>query len=166
MKWVKDYEGHYKVSEDGNVYSFKNKEPYKMKGFPSPKGYIRITLTKEGKMKQVFVHRLVATSFIGDIQEGYFVNHINGDKKDNRVTNLEIVTQSYNSRHSCYVLKHSVKPVKCYELGTNFEIAEFQSITAASVLTGIQETSIYRCCVGERNKAGNFKWRFAKESGY
>lgn len=160
MKWVKGYEGHYKVSEDGNVYSFKGKEPYQMRGFPSPKGYIRITLSKEGKMKQVFVHRLVATSYLGEVKEGYTVNHKNGDKKDNRLSNLEIVSQSYNVKHSLYKLGNGVRGVTCYELGTGFKLAEFKSIAIASSLTGIEEASIYRCCKGERNKAGNLKWEF------
>lgn len=160
MKWVKGYEGHYKVSEDGNVYSFKGKKPYKMRGFPSSVGYIRITLSKDGATKQVFVHRLVATSYLGEVKEGYTVNHINGDKKDNRLSNLEIVSQSYNVRHSLYELGNRVKKVTCYELGTDFKLAQFQSIAVASALTGIEEASIYRCCVGERNKAGNLKWKF------
>jgi hypothetical protein len=164
MRWndVAGYEG-YKVSENGEIISMLGEQPKKMSIFKNGKGYPRVGLMKNGKQKQVFVHRLVATSFIGEVKEGFSVNHKNGDKKDNRLSNLEIVSQSYNQRHSNYVLNNSVKPVKCIELGTNFELAEFKSITAASILTGIEDTSIYRCCVGQRNKAGNYKWEYVKE---
>lgn len=55
--------------------------------------------------KTYFTHRLVARAFYGDIQPGFSVNHINGNKIDNWVVNLEIVTHSNNYKHAYDVLK-------------------------------------------------------------
>jgi hypothetical protein len=152
----------YMISDNGDVLSIKSGKQKIMRTFFSEKGYKRVGLMLGDKQKGVFVHRLVATAFIGEIKEGFTVNHKNGDKADSRLSNLEIVSQSYNTKHSNYVLNNAVTPVKCLELGTNFELAEFKSIAAASVITGIDEGAIHKCCNGKRNKAGNFKWSFAK----
>lgn len=60
------------------------------------KGYLQVELRKDGKRKGFLVHRLVVTSFIGPIPKGMEVNHINEDKRDNRLENLELVTHKEN----------------------------------------------------------------------
>lgn len=66
------------------------------------KGYCLVNLYKDGKGKTFKVHRLVVTSFIGPIPRGMVVNHINENKLDNRLSNLEICTQKKNMNHgSC-----------------------------------------------------------------
>jgi len=62
-------------------------------------GYKRVTLSKDGKPFRFFIHRLVAETFIG-YQEGMEVNHINGDKLDNRIDNLGWCTSSENKQHA------------------------------------------------------------------
>lgn len=63
-------------------------------------GYLQVNLYKTGKRKHFFVHRLVAEAFIGPCCNGYEVNHIDGDKTNNYVWNLEYVTRSENVKHS------------------------------------------------------------------
>lgn len=65
-------------------------------------GYSIVGLCKNGKSKTFYIHQLVSIYFLGHIQNGYeqVINHINGDKLDNRIENLEIVSNRYNS--SCY----------------------------------------------------------------
>lgn len=64
-------------------------------------GYKEVNLSiSPGVTKSFYVHRLVAECFIGDIPKGLSVNHINGDKSDNNVKNLEIVTYSQNMIHA------------------------------------------------------------------
>lgn len=59
-----------------------------------------MTYTSPTGTKNKYVHRLVAEIFIGQIPEGYCVNHKDGNKKNNRLENLEIVTFSENIRHA------------------------------------------------------------------
>lgn len=85
------------ISDTGIVYN-KNMQPkklHKVKG-----GYLRANITINGKEKHVLVHRLVVENFIGEIPDGMEVDHINGDKEDNSVCNLEIVTPKENIKRA------------------------------------------------------------------
>lgn len=104
-KNIPGYEGRYQVSNSGAVKSFvshhnvySERERILRK---SDCGYMTVNLTDvTGKVRIHYVHRLVAQTFIGEIPIKHEINHINGDKCDNRVTNLEIVTSSYNQKHA------------------------------------------------------------------
>jgi len=71
---------------------------------PGRKGYIRIHLRTNGKNKSIAVHRAVLAAFVGPCPDGYVCNHKNGDKSDNRLENLEWVTQKQNVRHAIHEL--------------------------------------------------------------
>ena len=62
-------------------------------------GYPRVTLTAAGRRQRVFVHRLIAETFLGPCPEGLEVAHLNGDRRDSRLSNLRYVTRSENHRH-------------------------------------------------------------------
>lgn len=107
-KDIKGYEGLYQVSNLGNVKSlekrvngkkchrvFKEKQ---LKPIETNKGYLRVKLCHKGKISKARVHRLVAETFIE--KPNLEVNHINGDKKDNRLENLEWVTGKENKEHA------------------------------------------------------------------
>lgn len=99
-KDIKGYEGLYKVSNLGRVYSlYKNKV---MKTRISTNGYIVINLYKDGKFVTHRVHRLVALNFIDkrETDEVLIVNHEDGDKSNNQVGNLKWVTYSENKKHA------------------------------------------------------------------
>lgn len=91
---VPGYEGLYQVSNLGRVYSFKTNRYLKM-GINSH-GYKRAPLLKDDKTQLRNVHRLVALAFIPNPDNKPNVDHINGDKTDNRVTNLKWATQKEN----------------------------------------------------------------------
>ena len=92
------YEDLYKISTTGSVIGKKyNRE---LKSFINKDGYRRITLCKEGKTKNFFLHRLVAQHFIDNESNKPQVNHIDGDKLNNTVINLEWVTCSENHKHA------------------------------------------------------------------
>lgn len=161
-KNVVGYEGHYMVSDQGEVMSVKRGKRL-MKIFFNQKGYPRLTITKNGKMKQVFVHRLVAEAFIGTVKEGYSVNHIDGNKTNNHISNLEIISNSENIIHSCYVLGNQIKPVYMLDKSTLEPIKKFPSITRAKEETGIDEGSIHKVCKLKRNFAGGYSWIFEED---
>ncbi len=74
--------------------------------FNKKNGYQYIILRKDKKPKTLPIHRIVAMSFIPNIENKRCVNHKNGVKTDNNVENLEWVTNSENTRHSIFVLKN------------------------------------------------------------
>lgn len=75
-------------------------------------GYKEVSLSLDSGGKSFYVHRLVASTFIGEIPKGYEVNHIDGNKANNTLENLEIVSASENSKHSYHVLNNKIKPRK------------------------------------------------------
>jgi hypothetical protein len=99
---IVDYKGLYQVSNLGNVKSLNynhTKKQELLKPSITPCGYFKVTLYKNQKQKTFRVHQLVAITFLNHKACGYtyVVNHINFKKLDNRVENLEIVTNRENS---------------------------------------------------------------------
>jgi len=98
-KNIKGYEGIYKVSQLGNVVRiYKTRVPRLLKPIKHSGGYRRLKLRNNGNDKDVYIHRLVAEAFLKH-NKGDVVNHIDGDKTNNNVTNLEWVTQRENVSH-------------------------------------------------------------------
>lgn len=108
---IEGYEGIYQVSNLGNVKSFSRVVPRKngkkrvIKGrelTPTlhKKGYYYVRLGAKGNQKHFYIHRLVATAFIPNPHNKPQVNHINGNKADNNVRNLEWMTAQENITHA------------------------------------------------------------------
>lgn len=102
---------YYEVSNTGKVKSLarivmrRNGTPYRTKDrllaiASLPKGYRFVSLYDESGDRQHYVHRLVAGAFIGPCPAGHEVNHIDGDKSNNCVENLEYVTRAGNMAHA------------------------------------------------------------------
>lgn len=170
-KDIKDYEGLYQVSNLGNVKSlkFRNKmtifERERLLTPKNNKGYLRVRLSKNNKQRTYSIHRLVANSFIPNNENKPCVNHINGNKKDNRPENLEWCSYSENEQHSRKVLGKipiNRKKVNKYDLNGNF-IAQYNSIAEASESIGRSYSLISSCCNKHIKKAYGYKWEFAKE---
>ncbi len=126
-KDIADYEGLYQVSNYGNVRRisrYGRKWVRNCKCKKTRDGYFESTLVKNSKPKSIRTHRLVAIAFCENPHNKKEVNHIDGNKRNNRADNLEWVTSSENQKHAYKLGLQKVsggalsnrKKVKCLEL--------------------------------------------------
>jgi len=97
LKYIAEYP-RYAATPDGRIYSFKSDKF--LKYMTKPNGYLCCSLTRDGKTRQILVHRVIASLFCDNPNNYTQVNHKNGIKEDNRASNLEWCTQSYNNKHA------------------------------------------------------------------
>jgi hypothetical protein len=143
-----------------------------MKPTTNKNGYKYVVLKKDGKFKGFTIHGLVARAFLERDPLRTEINHKDGIKTNNNVSNLEWVTHSENEKHAIATglmdmakiqrisAEKRRKPVK--QMGEDGNvIAVFGSATEASKVLGIYRRSIARCCEGEYKHAGGYRWQFA-----
>lgn len=137
-KPIKDFE-NYEVSDAGEVRNVK----FNRLLTPSPGagGYMRVQLRKDKQSYQRYVHRLVAEAFLEGEGE---VNHIDGDRTNNKADNLEWVTHQQNIQHSYDVLHRPParggKTIRV--VYTNGEVMEFESVKDCANYYGVDATTI------------------------
>lgn len=179
---IKGYENLYQVSNFGRIKSLDRykitkgrygKLKIKIKGKVlkpclNHDGYYEVVLSKDGKAKMFRLHRIVANTFIENKRVANQVNHINGNKLDNRVDNLEWCTCKENIRHA--VNNNLIKPVK----GKNHYLAKkigkfdknnnliniYETITEAGKQNKILNTSIVNCLKGRSKTSGGYIWKY------
>lgn len=168
-KDIKGYEGLYQISNLGRVKSLGNKSNHTMPIIMKQatiKNYKCISLRKNSS-KIFKVHRLVAETFIPNPRNKPQVNHIDGNKENNNMDNLEWCTPSENAKHA---YKSGLnKPKKGIEnnrsttvvkidLLTGEELETYYSLREAERKTNIQHNDISKCCKGIYKQAGGYKW--------
>lgn len=172
-KDIKEYENMYQISNIGRVKSLENNKTKKekiLKPSVNKIGYLNVKLYKNRKFKSFIVHRLVAEAFILSPNNLPQVNHKNEIKTDNRVENLEWCDAKYNNNYGTRLERVAEKttngkcskPVLQIDQLTDAIIAEFPSINEVERQLGISHIS--ECCLGKRNTAGGFKWKYKEES--
>ena len=164
---------YYKVSNLGNVVSIDREirnrliKGQDIKLSNDRYGYAKVKFRNQGKFKNHSVHVLVATVFIDNPENKPQVNHIDGNKLNNNVDNLEWVTAQENSIHASNTglndnaYAATSKPVNQLHKQTGELINEFSSIGEAAKCTGIAWQNIASVCKGNRKSAGGFAWRYA-----
>lgn len=157
------YEGLYQVSDLGNV---RNRNTLKiLKPRINNNGYGRVILRKDMQPKEFLVHRLVALNFIPQVVGKDFVNHIDENKLNNRVENLEWVTHKENMNHGTVrerIRSHKIISKKIIQYSLYGEIIdEFNSFDDAVERTGYGRSRLYES-VNNLSKC-NTKYFFAYE---
>ena len=179
-----DFTGYYEVSDLGTICGVeridsigrlrkrKTKKPQIGKS-----DYYIVGLSKNGKLKSFSVAKIVYESFNGTVPEGMQVNHINEDKHDNRLENLNLMTPKENTNwgtHNYRAAKAQQnrgdlsKEVEQYDLEGNL-IKVWPSAKEVQRVLGLKNSNIIACCNGRRNKrgylyktVGGFIWRHPK----
>ena len=123
------YNGLYQLTKTGEITSWHQRNPGKIicKRIDRA-GYYTVRLSYKGATKTYLLHRLIAIAFISNPFNKRFVNHINGNKLDNRICNLEWSTHSEN-------IQHAISTGLC-------KAPEFNSKKVIDICTGKQYTSI------------------------
>lgn len=199
-KPVVGYEGYYEVDQFGRVYALDRvitvndngrtyDKPLKgkqMKQSMHSKGYKTVSLTKYGKTKTIYVHRIVAEAFIPNPNDLPFINHIDEDKTNNFVENLEWCTEQYNStygkarqkqanalRGKKHTKEHNEKIGKsmlAYQNGENgngqkvvcLESGQmFSSISECARTMGVPFETVRKSCIRKTKKGKLYTFRFA-----
>lgn len=153
---VPGYEGAYDVSSSGKI---RNHKTGKVMRNPIHKsGYAQAFLRKDGSQWNVYVHRLVALAFIPNSEGKPDINHIDGNKQNNSVDNLEWVTRSENTMHRYYVLGQRIKKVHAANLATG-EVREYASTRAAG-RDGFHQGHVAANCRGETPHHKGWKFSY------
>ena len=169
---IDGFEGLYEVSNLGRVKScdrFVNSKGgtrlHKGKVLKQAKdggGYLQVNLCKDGKPTAVKVHRLVWEGFNGKIPEGMQVNHIDEDKTNNSLDNINLMTPKQNVNWGTGNERRSKslsKPIIQYSINGK-KLAEFDSLSDASNQLNINIGNITSTLKGKRKTAGGYKWKF------
>lgn len=161
-KDIQGYEGIYKVSNLGNVKScFREGTKGGLLKKVERNHYFRARLWKNGKVKTIGIHRLVAQAFIPNVDNKPCINHKDGNKQNNVVTNLEWVTYSENALHSYSNSFRKTRPVVQLKNGEVVEI--YLNAHRASKETGIDYCGLYLCLKGVYKNAGGYEWKYGDD---
>lgn len=155
---VKDYEGLYEVSNWGRV---RNILTHRMLKFEINAGYYRLVLVKNKIKTHKLVHRLVAQAFIPNPLNLPQVNHIDENKLNNCVENLEWCTAKYNNVYRGRIERMvKTKSKTVYMLTLNGGLCGMWPSTQECTRNGFSGGDIIECCNGKRNQHKGFKWSY------
>ena len=153
-KDIKGFEGLYMISNLGNIKSLYTNKILKPKR--DKDGYLHINLYKDKKQYTLKAHRLVAQAFIPNVNNYKEINHIDENKANNIVDNLEWCSHTYNNNYGNK--KHSIsKRVNQYDLNGNL-IATYNSTLEAR--RKLKINNISACCLGKLKTSGGYIWRY------
>ena len=177
-KDIPTYEGIYQASNLGKIKSLERIAIKKYRGNRVVKerimlgtinedGYLKVHFKNNNRNNSYFIHRLIAQTFIDNPYNKEQINHKDGNKLNNKVDNLEWVTNLENQQHAWrnrlkyYKGQNDIKVLQ-FNMDNKF-IKEYKSITDAHKQCGISLGNICNCCKGKRSSAGGYKWRYKNE---
>lgn len=169
VKPVVGFEGIYEVSDCGSLFRVARGQGCvqwkRLKPCANSQGYFNVSLCKNGKAKSYKVHAIVAAAFIPNINGYREINHIDGNKFNNHVNNLEWCDSSHNNAHAHRTGLNKVNGDKAMRevIGTHLvtgDIVRFHSIGEAR-RNGFHDSTISACCKGKRPNHSGYQWQYA-----
>ena len=166
--------GLYEVSNFGNVRSLNYNREKRIKILKTGLdgwGYLYVALTKNKKARNKKIHRLVAENFIPNNNKFEQVNHIDGNKKNNNVNNLEWCNRQHNMQEAFRLglvgrpkskEHYKSKKVNQYDLEGNL-IKTWDCIRDIERELNFRHTNIGACCRGKLKRAYGYVWKYAEE---
>lgn len=175
-KDIEEYSGKYEVNKNGDV---RNKLTRKiLKQQKTRFGYMTVKLFENNHGKEYRVHRLVAVAFLPNERNKPCVHHIDHDKTNNHVSNLEWCTHKENSQHDVKDgkrvingvwlerIRESRKPMYKPVIGVSKLTGEaiyFENMRKVRSI-GISPGDVSKCCKGKKKSAGGYKWSYVNRS--
>ena len=178
-KDVVGYEELYKVSDRGNIYSVVRKDSMgrkqggiTLKSAPHSNGYLQVVLYKNGVKKTKYIHRLVLEAFIENPDNLPEVNHMDEDKTNNELSNLEWCTREYNVNYGTFIERVS-KKVRAVNVETG-EVVVFKSTqeagrkgyhqgSVAAACRGVYQSNSTGKLIGDGRTYKGYKWSYIEE---
>lgn len=178
-KNIKGYENLYQVSNYGRIKSLKKHSIFNNRTYPTKilkchintKKYLDVELCKFNKSHRYRIHRLVAEAFIPNPDNKPQVNHIDCNKSNNKMNNLEWCNNSENQQHAFknglntrkkYGDSPRAKKINQYNLNGDF-IKTWDSIIRIKDECGYCDGFISQCCKGKYKQAYGYIWKYEKE---
>ena len=167
-KPILGFEGYYEVSNLGRVRSvdrYNSRGRFCSSRFISPglagRGYFQIHLYKDNKSYNRYVHRVVAEAFIPNPKNLEQVNHIDGNKLNNHVSNLEWCTNTENNQKAWDMGLHKAPNIVCLETGVVFKTAK-----DAAVFAGVCSSRVTHVCLRMRGakSAGGYHFEYVDKN--
>lgn len=159
---IKGYE-NYEICSNGEIYSFYSKRFLKLK--KEVTGYLRVCLVNKDGKKTFLAHRLVAEAFLEKVIGKEIVNHVDGDKTNNDVSNLEWATHKENAQHAhrTGLIKSFTRPVLQFTKTGEF-VKRWNSIQDVQKELGFHNSNITNCCRGNLKTSYSFIWEYADKA--
>lgn len=153
---------NYSVSSSGKIKNNKTNRELKQQ---NQNGYLHCTISVDGMPKRCRVHRLVALAFIPNPENRPFVNHIDGNRTNNCIDNLEWVTAKENAEHAVKsgLRQHGRNRAVVQYTMSGERLLVFQSITEAAIETNSSGAKIVLCCQRKRRSTNDYQWRYADD---
>lgn len=165
MKQIPDFP-NYTLTDDGRVWSVKNKRF--LRPSLNNSGYLGVRIYQNGLGMSISIHRAMALTYIDNPLNKATVNHIDGDKLNNRVDNLEWSTHKENLQHSIRVLKNPKPPTQKGNFGKDHNrslpiymydkdglfVREFGGLSEASRITGASISGVWYSAKNRRMLKG------------
>lgn len=172
MKPIPNFE-NYSITLSGRVINNITGKCKKPSDNHMGKGYLYVDLYKNGKRTKFYVHRLVAEAYIPNPENKPYINHKDGNPKNNCVDNLEWCTPLENVEHASKILgvmcayknytEKSKRAVIQIDRFTKKVVAKYESIREASNKTGIPTSNIVCVLKGRQNYTKDFYWCYVEE---
>lgn len=168
---IENYEGLYAATSCGKIWSYRSKK------FLKPRrqrdGYLLINLYKDGVQTTYQLHRLIARAYLKNPSNLPQINHIDGNKLNNSISNLEYCTGSYNQLHRFKLMRergeeiemnnrgYNAKKVRCIETGIVYNSGQ-----ECAKAMGLDASHISKCCrgVAKSHKGYHFEFVIEEES--